>query len=176
MFFAFHIEKSSVVLVVNYLLLLTAEVAAVTWSDMIRNRNSNQSKKICTTHFSRLLASRQTLFFCWKVAKFRVLGIFFWFYSQLHTITPIRSEPRWQASNCYFKGQPQSIHPSVTASITHLLSHILAVLQVVVTVWKDFRLHNGHNAVLGGGRHSNQRPDNTQYHFLSWFCDLCTNY
>lgn len=35
--------------------------------------------------------------------------------------------------------------------ITHLLSHILAALQVMVTVWKDLRLNNGYNAMLGGG-------------------------
>lgn len=35
--------------------------------------------------------------------------------------------------------------------ITHLLSHMLAALQVMVTVWKDLRLNNGYNAMLGGG-------------------------
>lgn len=40
---------------------------------------------------------------------------------------------------------------SVTESITHLLCHILAALQVMVTVWKNLRLHDGHNAMLGEG-------------------------
>lgn len=44
----------------------------------------------------------------------------------------------------------QSIHPSVP-SITHLLSHILAALQVVVAIWEDLRLHDGHDAMLAGG-------------------------
>lgn len=33
--------------------------------------------------------------------------------------------------------------------ITHLLSHILAALQVMVPVWKDLRLNNRYNAMLG---------------------------
>lgn len=43
-----------------------------------------------------------------------------------------------------------SVISKVNSSITHLLSHILAPLQVMVTVWKDFRLHNWHNAMLRG--------------------------
>lgn len=52
---------------------------------------------------------------------------------------------------CCFKGQSQ---PSVSAASvpTHLLSHILAALQVVVTVWENLRLHNGHDAMLGGAQ------------------------
>lgn len=39
---------------------------------------------------------------------------------------------------------------TINITITHLLSHILATLQVVVTVWKNLRLHDGHDAMLRG--------------------------
>lgn len=55
--------------------------------------------------------------------------------------------------------------------ITHLLSHILAALQVVVTVWKDLRLNNGYNAMLGEWDRK-QCHDKRQQHFLCWFCDF----
>ena len=60
-------------------------------------------------------------------------------------------EPCRQAySWCYFKGRSQSIHLAVPF-ITHLLSHILAALQVMVAIREDLRLHDGHDAMLAGG-------------------------
>lgn len=39
---------------------------------------------------------------------------------------------------------------SLSSTITYLLRYILAALQVMVTVWKNLRFHNGHDAVLRG--------------------------
>lgn len=42
-----------------------------------------------------------------------------------------------------------SISSFSAKAVTHLLCHILTALQVMVTVWKDLRLNNGNDAMLG---------------------------
>ena len=42
-----------------------------------------------------------------------------------------------------------SISSLSAKAVTHLLCHILTALQVMVTVWKDLRLNNGNDAMLG---------------------------
>lgn len=122
--------------------------------DMIRHdpEQHRHKSKLCTTHVTRLLASTQKhVSFAEKMPN---SGCWWHFsaFSRSCMLTLLTEVNNDENICCHFKGQFQSIHPSVTASITHLLSHILAALQVVVTVWKDLRLHNGHDAVLGGGQ------------------------
>lgn len=120
-------------------------VADLTWSDMILNRNnSNWSKKYAPHASLDCLPAGKHFPLAQKLPNSGCLGHFSAFSRSCmpSLFSGVNQDDRDQ---CYLKG-----HPSATASITHLLSHILATLQVMVTVWKDFRLHNWHNAMLRG--------------------------